>query len=167
MLIGVLKRQVPWANTVRIVDGAGGVVDLWHQRDQRGHRTGRPEVGGHHSDLRPWCAIKLLAQFKHQPVHGHLRAGAPVREGASRDTYHTRTHHSNDLGRRCCWALLRIVIVPTCCCRALLRIVLAPVCCCCRTLLRIHFARWGGGAAWIWNDCDGKWRAMTGMSTTD
>ena len=56
VLMGVMVRQELWDRIFLSIDGAANVVDLWHQRGQRGHRTGRPEEGGHHVDLRPWCA---------------------------------------------------------------------------------------------------------------
>jgi hypothetical protein len=57
VLIGVMVIQEPWDRTFLNVDGAANVVDLWHQRDQCGHRRCRPEEGGHHFDLRPWYAM--------------------------------------------------------------------------------------------------------------
>ena len=57
VLIAVTVRQEPWDRILLNVDGAANVVELWHQRDQRGHRTGRPKEGAHHFDLRPWYAI--------------------------------------------------------------------------------------------------------------
>ena len=46
VLMGVMVRQELWDRIFLSVDGAANVVDLWHQRAQRGHRTERPTRGG-------------------------------------------------------------------------------------------------------------------------
>jgi hypothetical protein len=57
VLIGVTVIQEPWERMLFNVDGAANVVDIWHPRGQRAHRTSRPEEGGHHVDLRRWYAM--------------------------------------------------------------------------------------------------------------